>query len=340
MVPKTWPVGRILDTAGNYWQACTLHAGVKLDIFTILDRKTATADVVAAKIPANTRGTETLLTALAAMGLLAKTANGYTNTDEAGTWLSRKSAQYVGHIILHHHHLMETWARLDESVCSGAPIKLESRYTPDEKRDSFLLGMFNLAMNLAPRLTPRIDLSGCRRLLDLGGGPGTYAVHFCMNNPGLKATVFDLPTTRPFAMKTIAGFDMTDRIDFVSGDYLKESIPGTYDAAWLSHILHGEGPEDSLKIIQKTVGALAPGGIIAIHEFILNDQKDGPLFPALFSLNMLSGTPRGRSYSQSQLNQLLQTAGVTNIRRIGINAPNDSDIIIGTVASIRDRASD
>lgn len=340
MVLKTWPVGRILDTAGNYWQACTLHTGVKLDVFTILDKKTATADAVAARIPAHVRGTETLLTALTAMGLLTKTVNGYTNTDEAGTWLSRKSDQYLGHIILHHHHLMETWARLDESVRSGGPVKLESRHTPDEKRENFLLGMFNLAMNLAPQLTTRIDLSGCRHLLDLGGGPGTYAVHFCMKNPGLKATVFDLPTTRPFAVKTIAEFDMTDRIDFICGDYLEENIPGTYDAVWLSHILHGEGPEDALRIIQKAVRALAPGGIIVVHDFILNNQKDGPLFPALFSLNMLSGTPRGRSYSQSQLHQLLQAAGVTNIRRIGIDAPNDSDIIMGAVAPDRDRASD
>ena len=59
--------------------------------------------------------------------------------------------------------------------------------------------MFNLAMNLAPVLVPKIDLSNRRHLLDLGGGPGTYAIHFCLNNPQLKATVYDLPTTRPFA---------------------------------------------------------------------------------------------------------------------------------------------
>ena len=71
------------------------------------------------------------------------------------------------------------------------------------------MGMFNLASLLAPRIAQAIDLSGCRRLLDLGGGPGTYAIHFCLANPGLSAVVYDLPTTRSFAEETIARFDLS-----------------------------------------------------------------------------------------------------------------------------------
>jgi hypothetical protein len=73
--------------------------------------------------------------------------------------------------------------------------------------------------------------------------PGTFAIHFCRQNPQLTATVFDLPTTRPFAEKTIKRFDLEDRIDFQGGNYLKDEIEGHYDAAWHSHILHAEGPD-------------------------------------------------------------------------------------------------
>jgi hypothetical protein len=106
------------------------------------------------------------------------------------------------------------------------------------------MGMFNIAMSMAPSLADKIDLSGRRHLLDLGGGPGTYAIHYCLKNPSLKATVYDLPTTRPFAEKTIEKFGLTDRIDFIDGNYVKEGIEGVYDVAWLSHILHGEGQKD------------------------------------------------------------------------------------------------
>lgn len=324
-----WTPGTILATANYYWQVCTLHTGVKLKIFTFLDGETLSAQRLAITIQADPRATETLLNALAAMGLLIKSTEGYTNTDEATKWLSEKSRQYLGHIVIHFHHLVETWDRLDEVVKIGGPVRIKSRHGKEEWREAFLMGMFNLAMNLAPSLTAEIDLSDRTHLLDLGGGPGTYAIHYCLRNPALQATVFDLPTTRPFATKTIASFNLSDRIDFVEGDFLEDPIPGSYDVAWLSHILHSEGPEECLEIIKKAVSALKPGGLIIIHEFILNNQMDGPLFPALFSLNMLGQTERGRSYSQDQLETMLKTAGVVNIRRIPVQTPNDSAVLIG-----------
>ncbi|MDX9786596.1 MAG: methyltransferase [Desulfobacterales bacterium] len=332
MSQNIWAIGRILETAGTYWQICTLHTGVKLNVFTVLDNTTLPAQDVAREISGDLRGIATLLDALCAMGLLHKSASGYANTQAAATWLSCKSPQYVGHIILHHHHLMEIWERLDEAVLTGGPVQIQSRHAQDEKRESFLMGMFNLAMNIAPRITEAIDLSSRAHLLDLGGGPGTYAIHFCKKNKGLKASIVDLPTTRPFAEKTIASFGLADRIDFIEGNFLEEAIPGTYDAAWLSHILHGEGPADCQNIIQKVVSVLRPGGMIMIHEFMMNNRMDGPLFPALFSLNMLCATETGRAYSQAQLSDMLSSAGVINIRRVKIDTPNDSGILLGTLA--------
>jgi hypothetical protein len=71
--------------------------------------------------------------------------------------------------------------------------------------------------------------------------------------------------------------------------------------------------------------------MIIIHDFILNDSMDGPLFPALFSLNMLLGTESGQSYSEEQIIDMLVAAGVQDIRRIAIKTPNDSGIIVGSV---------
>jgi SAM-dependent methyltransferase len=120
-----------------------------------------------------------------------------------------------------------------------------------------------------------------------------------------RATVYDLPATGPYARKIIERFGLTDRIDFAAGDYLKEDIPGSYDVAWLSQILHGEGPEDCQKIVKKAASALEPGGLLLIHEFILDNTMDGPLHPALFSLNMLLGTENGRSYSEVEIMGML-----------------------------------
>jgi hypothetical protein len=99
----------------------------------------------------------------------------------------------------------------------------------------------------------------------------------------------------------------------MDGNYLEEEIEGIYDVAWLSHIFHGEGPEDCERIIGKAVSAPEPGGMIIVHDFILNNTMNGPLFPALFSLNMLLNTAHGQSYSEKQIVDMLAEAGVKDL---------------------------
>jgi hypothetical protein len=331
MNTQEWHPGTLLELSGYFWKTCTLHAAVKLDVFTAVGDQAFAAKELASKLNVANDGLERILNALTAMTLLSKIGNKFSNTPAGKNFLSKTGEQYLGHIIMHHHHLVESWTHLDQAIKTGMPVRNRTSFSDEEWRESFLMGMFNLAMALAPRLVPLIDLGGRRHLLDLGGGPGTYAIHFCMKNPQLKASVFDLPTTRPFAEKTIKKFDLSDRIDFMDGNYLEDRISGRFDVAWLSHILHGEGPDDCLKILKKTVAVLEPEGLIVIHDFILNNSMDGPLFPALFSLNMLLGTTSGQSYSEDQIADMLSRAGVKDIRRIPFESPNDSGIMLGLV---------
>ncbi len=331
MNKEEWDPGKLLGISGNYWMSCALHAGVTLEIFTLIGNQSLSGPETAQKLKGDSRGVTMLLNALAAMNLLIKKDGVYSNTLFSASFLTKDSPRYLGYMVMHHHHLMSSWAQLDQGVKTGKAVRARASFDNPEVRESFLMGMFNMAMNLAPRLTSSIDLSNKKSLLDLGGGPGTYAIHFCLNNPGLKATVYDLDTTRPFAEKTIAKFDLTERIDFQDGNYNEKPIRGTFDVVWLSQILHGEGPEEVQKIIQKAVSVLEPGGLILIHEFLLNNEMDGPLFPALFSLNMLLGTDQGQSYSEQQIMDMLAQAGVKEIRRLPIQTPNDSGVIQGRV---------
>ena len=122
-------------------------------------------------------------------------------------------------MIMHHHFLMESWSKLDEATQTGKQVRPRASFDDPTQREAFLMGMFNNAMLMAPRLVKEVDLSGKKHLLDLGGGPGTYAIHFCMENPNIKATVYDLPSTRPFAEKTIRQFGTGATRDTDEGKY-------------------------------------------------------------------------------------------------------------------------
>lgn len=330
MAEMEWTPPDLLKMSGSYWSACTLHAGVKLDLFTLLSDHPATAQALSAESGMSERGLTMLLDALVALNLLEKKSGLYQTTAFSSEFLSKSSAKYMGHIISHHHNLVESWSRLDASVVSGEPVRSRLSHEPSEReRENFLMGMFNMAMIMAPMVVSQIDLTGRSHLLDLGGGPGTYAIHFCIQNPAMKATIYDLPATRQFAERTISRFSMQERVDFHSGDFQVDAIVGQYDVAWLSHVLHGEGEEGCSNMLQKCVAALAPGGLLLVQEFVLDDDRANPVFPALFSLNMLLGTPNGKAYSESEIILLLRNAGLENVERLQIELPNGAGVICG-----------
>jgi len=325
---QEWNMGMLLSTSSSYWRSSTVHAAVKLEVFTALGDQQLTAAEVCAKLGAQERGLVMLLNALKAMGLLDHDDSRYRNTAFSRTHLVKGEPHYIGYIIMHHFHLVDAWAKLHEAVITGRPVETIS-HGEEVERESFQMGMFNLAMAIAPQIAASVNLKGKRHLLDLGGGPGTHAIHFCLANPDLKATIYDRKTTEPFAKRTTERFGVADRIDFVTGDFNADPIEGPYDVAWLSQILHSNSLEECRTLINKTMQALVPGGLILIHDFFLNDSMDGPLFPALFSMNMLLNN-HGRSYSEKEIRELLLQAGARDIHRLDFQGPNDSAILCGT----------
>ncbi len=320
----------LLKLSGSYWSSCALHAGVKLDLFTRLAEGPATAGELSRATGCDRRGTAMLLDALTSLELLEKKGDSYATTPFSSEYLSTASEAYLGHIILHHHHLMEGWSRLDQAVRNGTPTwSGPSRNRDDGIRESFLMGMRNMATQAAPLIVPAIDLSARKRLLDLGGGPGTYAIHFCRHNPRLQAVILDLPSTRPVAERSVAEAGLGERVSFVAGDITRDPIDGGFDVLWVSQLLHGEGPAVAARIIDKGVRALLPGGLVLVQEFILDDNRAAPLFPALFSLNMLVNTPEGQSYSQAELAGMMAEAGVRDIRRLPLELPSGAGIMAG-----------
>jgi len=325
---QEWNIGQLLSTSSAYWRSSTVHAAVKLEIFSVIGDRQLTVAEVNDRVGGKPRGVSMLLNGLTAMGLLKHENNSYGNTDFSRSCLVKEEPGYIGYIIMHHFHLVDAWAQLHEAVLHGEPVESRS-HGDDLERQSFQLGMFNLAMAIAPSIAKAINLEGRRHLLDLGGGPGTHAIHFCLANPELKATIYDRKTTKPFAQKTTEGFGVADRIDFVAGDFNVDPLGGPFDVAWLSQILHSNSLEECRTLIERTVKALEPGGLILIHDFILNETLDGPVFPALFSMNMLLNN-NGRSYSEKEISELLSQAGARDIHRLDFQGPNDSSILCGT----------
>ncbi|MDR1870594.1 MAG: methyltransferase domain-containing protein [Deltaproteobacteria bacterium] len=331
-----WTPKALFAMGQEIWKASAIGAAIKLSLFPAIAElaPNSTATALADKIGADPRGLGMLLTALTALDLLHKDRDSYRLTEFASQCLLEKSPDYYGDILVHFSYLIPAWSQLEKSIQTGQKYQPSQQKPAQPERNirAFLMGMHNVARLQAETVAKALDLSQAKTLLDLGGGPGTYAATFCRQYPQLSAVVFDRPTSEPIFQEVVHHYGMERRVSFQSGDFLTSPLPSGFDAVWLSQVLHGESFEKATELVQRAAATLNPRGILAIQEFVLNDERDGPLGPALFSLNMLLQTEGGSSYTVSEISQMMEKAGVLGISEVLAPLPPGNRIFWGTLS--------
>jgi 2-polyprenyl-3-methyl-5-hydroxy-6-metoxy-1,4-benzoquinol methylase len=248
-----------------------------------------------------------LLDSLVALGLLKKRRGRYQNTRAASTFLVEGKPLYQGDILGHYDMLWKRWSDLDAVLRTGTPVSKHFDHR------SFIMGMHNIAVIKAPKVIAAINLKGVRKVLDLGGGPGTYSIAFAQK--GLEVTLFDVEETVDIAREVAASTTFKGVIDFLSGDFTTDDIGHGYDLVFISQILHAFSTEDNIDLLQKAGKALSEKGKIVIQEFLINDEHTQPLQGALFAVNMLVNTEGGRTYSPSEIAKMLRKAHFGSVRK-------------------------
>jgi ribosomal protein L11 methylase PrmA len=309
---------QIMSMARGFQVAKMLMVAVDLGLFDFL-AEPKTAGETAAWLKAEPRATGIFLNGLAALAILNKQGDSFQNGDLASRFLVQGSENYRGAIIKHMEHTWKRgWDDLKGTVLIGHPPQVDPEKWVDARpeRDeaevrAFIWGMHAIARDLAPKVAAKLDLKAVRRLLDLGGGPATYAITFAQANPGLSATVFDLPLPLKIARENIAQNGLTDRVDTLAGNFLQDDIGSGYDFIWVSQILHSHDEEQCWLIIAKSVAALKGGGKLAIQDFYLNADGASPTGAAMFGVHMLAVTPRGRAYTHGEVAEWMEAAGLS-----------------------------
>ena len=248
-----------------------------------------------------------LLHGLAAVGVLEKRDGRFAIAAGAVPYLLADSPETLTSIIGHNLTMMRAWARLDTVLETDRPAPRPER-TEQELRD-FILGMENVSRRSSVEVADRIDLSGARRLLDLGGGPGTAALVFAQRWPDLSCVVFDLPGPVLIAAEQIAAAGLGDRVTTRAGDFHTDDPGSGYDVVYVSNIIHQMDAGATLDLFRTCARALVPGGRILVKDFFLEDDRVHPPAAAVFSVNMLAGTERGKSYTRRETAALLAEAG-------------------------------
>jgi precorrin-6B methylase 2 len=324
----------LLAMARGFQAAKMLMAAVDLAIFDFLEEPRRAVEA-ASWLKANDRATGIFLNGLAALGLLVKEVDYFRNSEIASRYLVQGKDDYRGAIIKHMEHTWDRgWNDLLHTVLVGRPGDadpekwLDAKPARDEKEvRAFICGMDAIARDLAPKVARALDLKKVQRLLDLGGGPATYAIAFARAHPQLQATVFDLPQPIAIAQEQIAKQGLGDRLQTLAGNFLEDDIGRGYDFIWVSQILHSHDEKQCHLIINKCAQALNTGGRLAIQDFYLNQDGASPQAAAMFGVHMLAVTPRGRAYTWGEVAAWMAEAGLAPAAHIPYNGGEASILV-------------
>lgn len=324
----------LIRMTSGLWMSQTLVAAEQVGLFTFLSAKGgATTAETASGLGLPERPAEVLLTACAALGLVRWDGDRAANTDLAEHYLVRGRPYHLGdYVRMLGDYVYPGWMRITEAVRSDQP----KRAAPDPEKGIFAQenrptlfwdGLYPLSALTARVLAREVDLGGVKRLLDVGGGGGAFAVELCRQHPRLSVAVYDLPHVCEYTAKRLESVDVADRVGVHAGDFFAKDLPTGHDAILLSMILHDWDPDTNAGLLDKCFRALPSGGLIVVSELLVDDDRSGPLDAALMSMNMLVGT-RGRNYTTREYAGWLTAAGFEDVRVARFQAPGANGAVL------------
>ena len=296
----------ILEMSQSFRISKILMAANEFDIFTVLSGGPMTASMLSEELKAPK--IELLLNALVALELLEKHGDAYQNSQAAEDFLVIGKEGYVGDMLKRMNRSWDAWDGLENAIFGRRP-ELNWSELPT-------LSMEESAYKRAAELAENVDLTGKRRLLDVGGGSGAYSAAFVNTYPGLEAVVFDLPRPIKVTKRLLEEKGMGDRMKTIEGDFEVDDLGSGFDCVLISNIVHFQDEKDNKRLLKKAHSALQEGGTVIIHGPVLDEGKTSPKNAAIFSIHMLLKSDGGRTYTWSEIEAWLKEAGFTGPKRI------------------------
>jgi SAM-dependent methyltransferase len=300
------------------WKTCVVFTAIRLNIFTILSKEMMSAEEVASNCEAAPYLLKALLDACVSMGLLIFKDDKYINSDFSKTYLVEEAPQYVGDLIKLQYDESSQWDKLYDIIMGSKPASVGETNTGGEHRTeeqkyrTLIKGMNNLGMlGEAEALKNAVDLSGCKKMIDAGGGSGLYSAFLCRQYPELESTILDQKASLMVAEEMLAGANERNRIELREADLTKDPFGKDIDVVLISDVIYDESEAEP--VLRNAWDCLRREGILILRGYYSDPEKPERLFGAIFVLNMLIFDPMRKIMTISSLRQKVGDIGFTII---------------------------
>jgi len=306
---------RLQNLSYGHKQSAALRAAIDLDLFTCISDGSASLHDISETTGLNAVNTERICVACAALGLIEQTKGGYRNAPDVERFLVKNKVTYIGPWLLFNGWDFERWKDLSSILKSEKPPKVLGLY---ESLDNNMAKIYHEAtytvgLGAGMLFARDADLEGKSLILDLGGGSGAYCIAAIQKYPHLNAIVFDFEPVCIAAKEFIAKWNLSDKISTHPGDFTCDPLPLGADVMIMASNLPQYKEKIIATVLQKAFNALKSGGEFHIVGETLNDDKTGPIGPALWGLHEALFESEGRAHSEKEVAGYLNHAGFINI---------------------------
>lgn len=323
---------RIMQLSTAYWDSQLLLTANRMNLFSLIDQGNHSTSDIAAAAGMAEGPAGLFLRALVSLGLLRQTDDkGFDNTPVTRAMLVSGGENYMGNSFSYADDLYSVWGELEQALRQGRPQLSPAAYLGDDSNRTrhFVYAMHDRALGTARTLVDLVDLGGRKRLLDVGGGPGTYAALFVRRYPQLDARVLELPGVAAIACEILADMGVADRVTTIAGDYYGEEFPADCDAILISGVFHRETAEGCCRLIEKARAALPAGGLLVIADVMTDASGCQPPLAALFGLNMLLTAENGGVHTDADISSWMEQAGFGSLEVQVFPPPMPHRVITG-----------
>ena len=294
-----------------------LFSALEFDLFTHIARGADTTRALAEDAGIAENRLLTLLAALKSLGLVSETGGRLVNAPATSRYLVagapgdfRDYVRFVNGAFGY-----ESFRHLDEALRGERVFPDKGfyeglAYEGGIGGERFSSAQHTGSLGPARLMAKRVDLKDRRKLLDVGGGSGAYSIAFCAANPQLSATILDFPQTVETAKRYVREAALADRITNLAGNAVAVDWPGGHDVILMSYVWSAVGEADIAVLAKRAAAALPPGGLLLIHDFMVDDAREGPRFAAWYLLGSMLDNPSAVCLTPAYVERVLRDAGL------------------------------
>jgi 2-hydroxy-4-(methylsulfanyl)butanoate S-methyltransferase len=278
--------------AYGFMASKALFAALNLGLFDRLAADAKPFHVLAEETGVAPKRLLTLITACVSLGLLERRGDRYANAPASQTYLVRTAPAYFGDYYRFQidRQIYPAFVHLDAAL-QGEHRDFYGLMKDTQEAESFSRAQHSGSLGPAHVLARLVDLAGREKLLDVGGGTGAFSISLCRRYPALRATIIDFPAVRDLSDRLVEAAALQGRITFLPGDALHTEWPRDQDVILMSYLLSAVAEPMSADLLARAFRSLRDGGLLVVHDFMVDDDRRGPPSAALWLLASLLMNP-------------------------------------------------